>query len=140
MGIKIKDLLPAGREVPVGTGKAELRGLTLDHITRLLDKHGDALSSLFESEGKDFTSVVANAPGLVADALAMALGAEGQEDDIRKLPGSNQVELLLALWEETIPDVKKLKELLSGAMAALPEESALVIGKTDLTEKSSESS
>lgn len=128
MGINLVDLLPPKKPVPLPWGGAlEVGGLDLDQVALLMSENGDNLLEAFVGEVVDYKALVKSSPKLVAQIICMASGTEGQEDVARKFPLQTQVEMLTAIWKETVPDVKKLVDLLSTAAARLNE------GKTAAT-------
>lgn len=122
MKIRIADLLPAPRKVSVGPNTAlELRGLTLTEITKLLTKYQSLLVMFVDAGATKAETVIAQSPDMVAEIIALAADAEDQIDDVKKLPFAVQVEAVAAVWELSVPDVKKLIESLSRVAAALEE-------------------
>lgn len=107
-------LIPPPVKVFVGQKSFEVSGLTMEHISKLLRDNFDLITTFMEGDTIDFKAMAISAPELVAMIIAMASDAEGQEQSIKKLPFVSQVEALKSIWELTVPDVKKLKELLSG--------------------------
>ena len=123
MAVKIADLLPPPRLIAVGEKTMEVRGLRLDETIKLMLKedYKQALSQFFAGEKLNFTMLVAKAPEMVSEIIAMAADAEGQEDDILRLPVGTQVEAITAVWELSVPSVKKLSESLQRVSSGLAE-------------------
>jgi hypothetical protein len=120
MAIKISDLLPKPVEVEVGTGTLVVNALDLKGITRVVQKHRETILHLIATAQKgkpDFAGALEQAPDMVATIIALAADAEGQEEDIRKLPGTVQLTAMAEIWKVSVPDVKKLLSSLSGVMA-----------------------
>jgi hypothetical protein len=133
MAVNIKDLLPPPRLISVGEQSLSVRALRLDETIKLLtqEQYKSSLATFFSGETLNFTLLVAQAPDLVANVIAMAAGAEGQEEDIKLLPVGTQVEAVTAVWEMSVPSVKKLSESLqrvsvglAGVRAGMSQETA----------------
>lgn len=122
MKVRIADLLPAPRQVSVGpTTALELRGLTLTEITTLLSKYKNLLVMFIDAGATKAETVIAQSPDMVAEIIAIAADAADQVEDVKRLPFAVQVEAVAAVWELSVPDVKKLIESLSKVAAALEE-------------------
>jgi hypothetical protein len=133
MAVIIKDLLPPPRIVQVGEGHLAVRGLRLDETIALLTKeeYKSSLATFFSGENLNFTLLVAQAPDMVATVIALGADAVGQEEDIKLLPVGTQVEAVTAVWEMSVPSVKKLSESLqrvsvglAGVRAGMSQETA----------------
>lgn len=130
MGINLDDVIPVGRKVPNGSGvDIVVKGLSLSQITVLVRDHKDSLLAFVKGAGDgsakdlDFESIVSSAPEMVAVAICMATDSEGQEEKAKKIPIWLQIDLVVAIWEESVPDLKKLVGLLSGVTTKLKESS-----------------
>ena len=121
MAVIIKDLLPPPRIVDVGGTQLAIRGLRLDETIALLTKeqYKSSLATFFSGETLNFTLLVAQAPDMVAEVIGMAADAVGQEEDIKLLPVGTQVEAVTAVWELSVPSVKKLSESLQRVSVGL---------------------
>ena len=119
MAVVVKDLLPLPIEVPIGNKKIKVRGVDLTQTIVLLKDYSEPLQVFFGSPNLDFTLLVAQAPDMVARVIAMGIDAEGQEADCKKLPLQSQVDILMAVWEQSVPNVKKLLASLQKASASL---------------------
>jgi len=118
--VVIKDLLPAPRFIEVGEGKLlEIRGLRLDETIKLLEKHKDPLAVFFGGDKLNFELLIAQAPDMVAEIIALTANAVGQEEDIKFLPLGVQVEAITTVWELSVPSVKKLSESLQKVSVGL---------------------
>ena len=115
----VKDLLPPPIEVPIGKKKILCHGIDLEQTIKLMDKHKEPLSVFFGKRDLDFTLLVAQAPTMVAEIIGMGIGAEGQEADIKKLPVQTQIDVLQAVWEQSVPNIKKLLASLAKASESL---------------------
>ena len=125
MGVKVSDLFPTVDIVKVNNVPVEVHPLSLVEIIQLLTIYRQDLIMMFadSAEGTlNMVTLVATAPNMAADIIAFGIQAEDQYEDIKKLPGFTQVELLAAIWKASVPDPKKLMSLLSGAMAGLQSE------------------
>ncbi|TXH43941.1 MAG: hypothetical protein E6Q97_33430 [Desulfurellales bacterium] len=125
MGVKISALLPKPARVDVSDEAAvEVYPLTLREITQLIVDHRDGMVVLFNgAQNGDFSQVVDQFPLLVRDLIAKAIRVEESEEIalIPSMPGGTQVALLLEAWRLTVPQPKKLAELLSMALGQLQE-------------------
>jgi hypothetical protein len=110
MPVVIKDLIPAKRELPFGTGVLSVRGLRLDEVVELLSEHRDTIAPFFTGEQVEFGALLAASPKIVAKVIAMASDTVGQEEDIQNIPPPDQIDVLLAIWEISVPNVSKLAE------------------------------
>ncbi len=138
---------PATLEVPLAGGNSfHVRGLSLNDISVLVREHFpdlDALAGLFD--GFDTLTVdqfeplalslVSQAPGFVANAIAVAAG-EGTAADAEQLPGPTQVKALLEIGDLTFIDVggpKKAWEMIAGLLTRTQVKKALTKVKTAKT-------
>lgn len=122
MGIKISELFAVTKTIKVAGKDVELQPLTLEQIIKLLTIYREEIIMMFSDslQGElNMVTMVATAPRMVADIIAYGLGAEDQIQDIMKLPGFTQVELLAEIWKVSIPEPKKLFSLLSEAMEGM---------------------
>lgn len=122
MGIKISELFAVTKTIKVAGKDVELQPLTLEQIIKLLTIYREEIIMMFSDslQGElNMVTMVATAPRMVADIIAYGLNAEDQVQDIMKLPGFTQVELLAEIWKVSIPEPKKLFSLLSEAMAGM---------------------
>ena len=111
--VKFKDLLPMPVLVNMESGSFEVHGLNLADVSKLMSLHFDTIASFINGDAIDFKSLAIQSPDVVAEIIAMASDAKVQEYDIKRLPFLSQVEALKTIWDLTVPDVKKLTELLS---------------------------
>lgn len=126
MAIRIADLLPTKAKVEVSPDKfVEIRSLTLAEMVQLFLVSQDLFLSLYAKfqEGSTDTDKLApfllGAPEFVANVLAYAMDAEGQQEDIKRMPPTVQLIALNECWKMSVPDPKKARELLSVVMAQL---------------------
>lgn len=113
--ISLLDVMPVPRKVSTGNGDLVVKGLDLQSIAILISEHGTLLGELLSNESVDFSKIVVTAPDLVATIICMATNTEGEEAIAKSFPVWLQIEALTAIWEETVPDLKKLTSLLSEA-------------------------
>lgn len=105
MTMSIKDLLPPPAEINLGRGSLSLKGLSLEDVVVLINKHKEAFGMFFVSEGNpDMTAIISSAPDMVAEILARSAGMVGQEDEMKLIPASLQLVALTAVWEASVPD------------------------------------
>lgn len=119
MAVVIADLLPEPVKIEVGRGTVAAHGLTLDTVVPLIMNHKDEVMPFFAGEEPDLNGLILSAPTLAASIIAEGIDAVGQEDDIRKMPAAIQLECLLAIWNQSVPDVKKLRESLLTVVASI---------------------
>jgi len=119
VAVVVKDLLPQPIKVVLGSASVSAHGLDLEQTVRLMAEYKDPLAAFFSTNKMDFTMLIATAPKLVAEIIALGIDAEGQEADIRKMPVQMQIDLLTAVWEQSVPNVKNLLASLQRASASL---------------------
>lgn len=111
MGVDLTDLLPAVKEVDIGRGRVVVNSLDLTHIGILLDLYGEDLKVAFKDDkNPDFTELLKKAPEAATAIISMAIGAEDQVDNVKKIPLSAKIQILVAVWELTVLDPKKFIE------------------------------
>ncbi len=122
MGIKVSDLFAISRVIKVSGKSIEIHPLSLEQIIKLLTIYREDIIMMFSDSVNgelNMVTMVVTAPRLVADIISYGINAEDQVDDIMKLPGFTQVEILAEVWKISIPEPKKLLNLLSEAMAGM---------------------
>lgn len=112
---------PEQREIALGGGNSfHVRGLSLNDVAVLIREHFpdlDAIVDLFTGIDKltqdQFqplaVSVVSQAPGFVANVIALAAG-EGDATDAAKLPGPIQIKALMTIGDLTFTEVGGVKK------------------------------
>lgn len=107
---------PQTREIQLGGDNSfVVQGLSLNKIAVLIREHFPDLDTLvvlfqgFETMSADqfqplALSLVSQAPGFVANVIALAAG-EGDASDAEKLPGPVQVKALVTIGELTFSEV-----------------------------------
>ena len=109
MSVNMADLLPGGKEVEVSPGKKLMvYALTLEQIGLLIQSYEADVREMLTAATPDFAKILSTAPALAVSIIAMGADALGQEAIIRKFPAMVQIEMLLDIWELTVPDGKKL--------------------------------
>lgn len=119
MSISIKELVPAVREVDLGRGKAPVYSLDVGQVAKLLTQYGSRLDTFFTDEKPNVPEIIAALPEVSTQLIAMGLHAEGQEADVSSIPLASQIEILMTVWELSVPDLGNLKARLSGLMEAV---------------------
>lgn len=117
MGVKISELLPKPALIDTGTGEFSVHALDLKEIVELITEYREGMAMLFDGgmAGKDLTPVVAKAPFMVRDIIAKAADVDDPEEvnAIEHLPGTVQLVALMEIWKLTVPQPKKMLQLLS---------------------------
>lgn len=111
--VVLKDLLPDPRMVSLGKGQAQVYGIDLSQLGVLLSKYSDQLSLFLTETKPDMAEVIKLVPELAMQLIAMGLRAEDQMDDVKRIPLAQQIEILMDIWDLSVPDVGKLKARLS---------------------------
>lgn len=115
--VSIFDLLAPPGEVKLARGSLPVRGLSLQEIVGVLSKHKHDYESFFDGETLNALKVASTAPLLLAEVLSMSTGVP--IDDFNRVPVGVQVEILEAVWKQTVPDIKKVADLALGVIEAL---------------------
>lgn len=110
----------------------ELRGLSFHDFSKLIRVHYHDLDGLFDlyenSAGQDLTAIaagrfattlIADAPGLVAHIIALAADDEAALDIAQQLPLIVQIEALKTIGGLTFSDVEEVKKMLALVMGQL---------------------
>ncbi len=121
--VRIADLIPKPVDVEVSAGKfMTVNSLSLEQIVKLLWLYQEPFLRVY-AEGltakPNYESLIIAAPDMVADIIAMGADADGQQEDIKRLPGTVQLVALKSIWAMSVPDPKKLLESLSEVMGYL---------------------
>lgn len=114
MSIDLRQLLPEPRMINLGRGTAPVYGLNIAQLSSLLVTHSEHIQRFLSDSKPDIEGMVAVIPELSVKLIAMGLRCEGQEDMIEVMPLAVQVEVLMDIWELSVPDAKKLKARLAG--------------------------
>lgn len=133
--MSLADFQPERETVEFKGGSLSVRGLSLDDVTTLLRHHLDDLDAILEMYARDvdpnFASaataqyaikLVREAPGLVANIIALANDQPDYADNARRLPLPVQIELLKAIGRLTFEEVggaKKFFESLATLMGSM---------------------
>lgn len=136
MAVKISSLLPKKTEVDTGNGMLEVGSIDLVGITKLIRNFKEPLMALFSSgsSGKpDFAALSVSAPDMIIAIIALGADAEGQEEDIKKLPVGVQIIAAAEVWAQSVPDAKKLLSVLSMVLAQLKPSNQPIKEQANLT-------
>lgn len=138
--MSLADFTPATDEVKVSDSVSfAVRGLSFDDIATLVRSHYEPLSNLFdeyiaegvaaavtESEGEELSQavmgVMKQAPGLIADVIALAADEPDLIDKIKKLPIGVQIDAIqktLTLTLQAEGGLGKLVETITGLVQGL---------------------
>ena len=132
MPIKVSQILPPPAKVPVGDQFLEVRGLALLEVVELISNYRwdfVRLMILAREGHPNFTEIVDVAPKMMQDILCYATNSKGDPDEeiaVSQLSAGVQLLALSEAWKLTVTDQKKIRELLSGAMAELQKLNASV--------------
>lgn len=123
MTIRIADLIPLKESVEIAEGKfLDVNPISLPQIVQLIADHKEAFLSLYVSSQvskPDYSLFLTVAPALVADVIAMGSNRQDEIKDIKRMPGTVQLIALEAIWRLSVPDAKKLGEVLKRVVASL---------------------
>lgn len=131
MGVKISELLPKPVDVDAGIGTFQVRALNMKELVQLIVDHREGMVALFDGGmAGDLSRFVDEAPDLSRDIIALSAGVTDSEEieAIEQLPGTVQLVALLEIWRLTVPQPKKLVELLSALRTQV--EKAKVVAET----------
>lgn len=149
MAVKISDLVSPVVQVPVQPerdGKPAtflpVVGVSLEQIGTMLVRHKAAMLKLMDSQkagSVDMSILMNEAPSLALDIIAFGADADGQQEDIRRLPAAVQLIALAEIWRLTAPEPKKffdalfsMVEALTGKKIELPQPSTPLSMKSSL--------
>jgi hypothetical protein len=140
MAVKISDLLVKPIAIPVGGGnELMVKPLSMDAIVSVIKDYREPILQLIATaqQGKpDFAAALTMAPNMVASIIAFAADAQGQEEDVKQLPGPVQIHAMAEIWKASVPDVKKLIDSLSGVMGQAkkaPRPAPATVGEASTT-------
>lgn len=137
----LKNYKPVRHEIPLqGNDPLSIRGLSLEDISALVQHHLPDIEALFElferagsMEDDAFRQIVVaavnEAPGFVANVIAMASDEPDAAENAQELPGPVQVQALLKIGDLTFKDVGGIKKGMEDIAALL---SRLKVDKTSL--------
>jgi len=118
--VKIEDLIPKDVQVEVSPGKfLNIRPLELQEMMTLFIGAQDLFMNLYaavQAPGTTYqklSPLLLAAPEFVANVIAAATDSVGQEKAIRRLPAAVQLIAVHECWRLSVPEPKKLGELLS---------------------------
>lgn len=138
----LKNYKPVRHEIVLqGNDPLSIRGLSLEDISALVQHHLPDIEALFElfersgsmSDDESFRKIVIaavnEAPGFVANVIAMAADEPDAAQEAQQLPGPVQVQALLQIGDLTFKDVGGIKKGMGDIAALL---SRLKVDKTSL--------
>lgn len=112
-------------------GSITVRGLAFDDLHQLIQRgHGEALTPLLSGD-LNIADLIADAPALVADVIALAADEPDAAATIARLPISLQTRLLTDVYRLTLGDVdmgnlwRRLAQVIQTAMSAIRENSSI---------------
>lgn len=139
---------PKSHTIPLGDDNSfNVTGLSLTHLTIIVETHledAEALWDLF-SQGGDFTdddlkrlglSLATNAPGFVANMIALASGEVNAQLGAARLPFPIQLEATAKIMELTFSEVggiKKFMETVAGLLSSLKMQRPTALTETPMT-------
>ncbi len=122
MKVKLSSIFPKVQEVVFNGVTIEVRGLTLEHISGLIQEFKSELMA-FLAAGKDdpdFSVLILSAPDFVRKIILQGTNLEEDENfSVKNLPMHIQVELLSSVVSQTAPDLKKLSASIQEMTKAL---------------------
>lgn len=122
--MSLSQIVNLGKEIPIKGVLVKINGITIVNLARLVVEHGDTLSSVMGGK-LDINTVYHDAPQFVADVIAWGTGATPENFRVEssyaaKLSFIDQLTLLDAIWDETVPNEAELKKLLDRLDTLLP--------------------
>lgn len=148
--MSFKDYVVPTLSVPLAKGQSvSLTGLSLESIATLVRIHEDELQGLFtilmnarEMSGDDFAKMAApvasQAPGLVANIIALSAGEFDMAPTVARVPLPKQIELLIAVGKITFEEpgsVKKTWEMITSLLPMIESEKTAAAKKTSRVRK-----
>ncbi|QGF21047.1 tail assembly protein [Pectobacterium phage MA12] len=141
----LMDYQPPSEEVQFKGGSFELKGLSTQDFSLLLQRHSVDLEKIFDlyergENGSDFTgaglaqfvmSLISDAPGLVANAIALSAGEQKAADHVAKTFG-------IALQLRCLKIVGRLTFEEAGGVKKFVESLREIYGNIQMPEKNSE--
>lgn len=121
----LRSVLNVGRTIVVRGQEIKINGVTLSQLAQLVKDHSDTLNNLFREGATDFSAVYKDSPVFVASIIAYGTGTPQAEleEEVRfindNLSFVDQLQLVEAIWDETVPDGEALKKLLGRLDATL---------------------
>lgn len=127
---------PARHELVMSEGSViSVTGLSLNHISRLIHHHFqdiEALFAIFEKHDQVhsgdlehiFLGLIQDAPGFVANVIALAAGEPDEAEKAQGLPFPVQIQLLTSIADLTFRDVggpKKALEMVTSLLVKARE-------------------
>lgn len=137
----LADYIPESRQISLGNVAFEVRGLNLEDMAILIRAHLPDLEAVLElikhSEKIEpqnvqdiIGSMVSQAPGLVANVIALASGETNAQQTAARLPALKQIEALTAVAELTFSEVGSVKKTFDLLMTFLKQDQIAGLLKT----------
>lgn len=130
--MSLSDYVPQRVTVPLRGGSLQVRGLALDDVTILLQNHLpdlDTLFDLYQEAQTDHTKVsdtakyavqiIKQAPGLVANMIALAADEPDQVEKARVLPIAAQQKALMEILRISFEEAGGPKKFFASLMGIL---------------------
>ena len=122
--MSLSQIVNLGKEVVIKGVTVKTNGITISNLARLVVEHGDTLASVMGGK-LDIKNVYHDAPQFVADVIAWGTGATPEKfreesEYASKLSFIDQLTILDAIWDETVPNEAELKKLLDRLETLLP--------------------
>lgn len=118
VNVSIFDLLAPPSVMKLPKGELKIKGLSLHEIVDVISRHKHDYTQFFDDKNNlDGMKIATTAPDLLVEVLSLGTGVDA--DDLKRVPLGYQVEILDAVWKETVPDIKKVADLALGVVEAL---------------------
>jgi len=137
----LSDFTPEKRSIQMKGGSFDVGGLSLQDVAILVREHLDDLQALFELFEKGGTTeqfkaliptVVTQAPGFVANVIALAAGEPEGADNAMRLPAPVQIEAVTHVVDLTFGDVGGIKKAMEQVTALLGQNRLKTLSKTTM--------
>ena len=121
--MSLADYKPERREVMLKGGSFHIEAITPIHLAILIRTHLPDLEAVFTliengkkltlEQGTEFVaSLIAQAPGLAANIIALSAGEESAVDVAKKIPFPSQVDVIMQIAEMTFAEVGGVKKFM----------------------------
>lgn len=128
----LSDFTPDTEEVVIKNGVTfAVRGLSFNDISKIIRVHYHDLEGLFDmyeaaagkggditalAAGRFATTIISDAPGIVAHIIALAADEEAQLEKVQMLPLLSQYDALVKIGRLTFSDVEEVKKIFAQVM------------------------
>ena len=140
----LADYIPESRQITLGKVAFEVRGLNLEDMAILIRAHLPDLEAVLDlikhSEKIEpqtvqdiIGSMVSQAPGLVANVIALASGEANAQQTAARLPALKQIDALTAVAELTFSEVGSVKKTFDLLMTFLKQDQIAGLLKTKVS-------